>query len=63
MNREECILAAGSKPCTDCGECLICDLDEDKECDNCMECLDMEGFKAVEVSGVDYDGEEGMNLQ
>ena len=63
MNREECILVAKSKDCTNCGECLICDLDENKECDDCMECIDMKGFNAVEISEVDYDGEEGMNLQ
>ncbi|MFO7819120.1 MAG: hypothetical protein R6V17_02680 [Halanaerobacter sp.] len=62
IDRERCILTAGSKPCTNCGECLICDLDDNKKCDNCMECIDMEGFNAVGITGVDYDGEEGLNL-
>jgi hypothetical protein len=62
VNREECILVAENKSCTNCGECLICDLDDDKECDDCMDCIDMPGYNAVQINGVDYDGEEGMNL-
>ena len=62
IDREECILAADSKPCNNCGECLICDLNDNKKCNNCMDCIDMEGFNAIEVSGVDYDDEQGMDL-
>ncbi|WP_169730098.1 hypothetical protein [Halonatronum saccharophilum] len=53
---EECVLE--DKGCRECGECLICDLDKKKRCDNCMECLDMDtGFKAIRIDGVDYDTE------
>lgn len=34
-----------TRPCTDCGECNICDLDPNKICDNCMKCIQ---------SGADY---------
>ena len=39
--------------CIDCGECDICDLNEDKTCDNCMKCLDNDAdYSGVLVSEI-----------
>ena len=37
MNKKDCILY--DRPCTDCGECDMCELDPTKRCDNCMRCV------------------------
>jgi len=34
---QECILE--DRPCDGCGECRICDLDPQKQCDNCCLCI------------------------
>lgn len=55
MDREECILNKG-EPCTDCKECLYCDLDPNKKCDNCMECIEEEtDFRGVKIDEVLYE--------
>ncbi|KLU59064.1 hypothetical protein CEB3_c50840 [Peptococcaceae bacterium CEB3] len=43
---EPCILEY--RICTECGECDRCELNPDKICDNCCECLD-EGADYLEV--------------
>ncbi|MGM0470735.1 MAG: hypothetical protein ACQEQI_00400 [Bacillota bacterium] len=48
----ECVLE--DKICINCGRCDYCDLDETKICDNCMECIEDEGFRAVEITDVKY---------
>ena len=35
---KDCLLY--ERKCTDCGECLVCDLDGKKKCDNCGKCID-----------------------
>lgn len=35
---KKCVLYA-DRICSDCGECLICDLDPKKLCDNCGKCI------------------------
>ena len=35
---QECILY--DRICTECGECMMCDLDPSKKCDNCGKCLE-----------------------
>ncbi len=35
---KECVLY--DRKCIDCGECLVCDLDSSKICDNCCACID-----------------------
>ena len=35
---QECILY--DRICTECGECMMCDLDPTKKCDNCGKCLE-----------------------
>lgn len=39
---KKCILY-DNKICSDCGECLICDLDPNKRCDNCGKCIEESG--------------------
>lgn len=50
----ECVLE--HKPCTECGECNYCDLDESKICDNCMECIEGDQeFRAIGVTDIKYE--------
>ncbi len=58
MKRKECILY--DRPCTDCGECLRCDLDPEKICDNCGACLEenMDDFASILLKGM-QDPESG----
>lgn len=47
----ECVLREG--PCTSCLECLYCDVDPYKECDNCMACVaDEADFRAILVDDI-----------
>lgn len=48
---KECILEPG-KPCAECGRCNLCDLDEDKICDNCCRCLGEADYAAVEITEI-----------
>jgi hypothetical protein len=38
MDNKKCVLS--NKPCNHCGECLYCDIDPEKLCDNCCQCID-----------------------
>jgi hypothetical protein len=53
MQRKMCVLDEEIE-CTDCGECLRCDLDPNKLCDNCMKCVNSEGaqYRAIEITGI-----------
>lgn len=50
--------------CVDCGECLRCDLDAEKVCDNCMCCVQKSNadYLAIEIdevfAGTSPDGED-----
>jgi hypothetical protein len=35
---KECII--DDRMCRNCGECKLCDYNEDKVCDNCCSCVD-----------------------
>ena len=48
---KECVLEPG-KECTECGQCNICDLDENKICDNCCHCLGEVDYSAVEITEI-----------
>ena len=38
------------RACIYCGECEICDLDKNKKCDNCSECIGNTGdYRVVKV--------------
>ena len=53
MNVKMCVLNE-EEECTNCGNCLRCDLDPDKICDNCMKCVISEGaeYRAIEITDV-----------
>lgn len=47
MNKP-CVLY--DRPCQDCGECLRCDLDPNKLCDNCNRCIEEKGnFRSLDI--------------
>lgn len=48
---KECILEPG-KQCVECGRCDLCDLDENKICDNCCRCLGEADYSAVEITEI-----------
>lgn len=48
---KECVLESG-KECTECGQCNVCDYDENKICDNCCRCLGEADYSAVEITEI-----------
>jgi len=41
------------KPCIQCGECNICDLDSNKLCDNCGKCIEPDtDFRAIVIDDI-----------
>jgi len=51
MERFFCILE--DKECTRCCECEICDLDNNKICDNCGKCIESDSdYRALEVDRI-----------
>lgn len=49
---KECVLEEG-RPCVECGECDRCDLNPEKTCDNCMQCVrDDSDYRAIRIDGV-----------
>ena len=54
MNKKMCVLDE-TKECTDCGECMKCDLDPDKICDNCMKCVNSDNaeYRAIQITGIE----------
>ena len=48
---KECVLY--DRPCIECGECNMCDLDPTKVCDNCMRCVKRDAdFAAVLIDEI-----------
>ena len=62
MEERRCVLY--DRPCIECGECDMCDLDPSKVCDNCGKCVGLGGaadYRAVKVDGIvreDMDPDE-----
>ena len=53
MQIRRCVLE--DKPCLECGECDLCDLDPSKVCDNCGKCIGLDGsmeYRAVKIDGI-----------
>ncbi len=48
---KECLLEPGNE-CTECGRCNLCDLDENKLCDNCCRCLGEADYSAVQITEI-----------
>lgn len=65
MEFKRCVLM--DRPCTECGECNMCDLDPSKVCDNCGKCIGLDGslaYKAIKIDGIigeDIDASEYMD--
>jgi len=59
MKKKECVLY--DRLCTECGECLRCDLDPEKICDNCGACLDESGddFASILITAME-NPDDGM---
>ena len=55
---KQCVLY--DRECINCGECNRCDLDPNKICDNCCQCLelDKEAYRTLKISRVITDQEE-----
>jgi hypothetical protein len=51
-NMTKLCLLDNAKECMDCGECEICDLDQNKICDNCCRCLGDADYNAIEVTEI-----------
>lgn len=55
----ECLLY--DRTCIGCLECETCDLDENKVCDNCGKCIQMDDVASIKIDKIymnpdDYDG-------
>ena len=65
MESRRCVLM--DRPCVECGECNLCDLDPSKTCDNCGKCIGLDGsteYRAIKVDGIireDMDPAEYMD--
>ncbi len=51
MRQQECVLE--EKICNRCNRCSYCDIDKDKICDNCCECLEMDSMPAYSSIKID----------
>ncbi len=51
--KKTCIFQEGI-PCSDCGECAKCDINENKKCNNCAKCLELQGFdvRAINIEEI-----------
>ncbi len=48
--KEKCVLY--DRECTGCMECEICDLNPDKICDNCGQCLDIKDDAVIKIDKI-----------
>jgi len=51
--KKECVLY--ERECIFCGECDYCDLDPDKICDNCGQCINFSDDAIIKIDGIKYD--------
>lgn len=51
MSKKSCVLY--DRDCIDCGECMFCDLDPLKICDNCGKCLKVDEYATIKIDSVD----------
>lgn len=50
METQKCVLY--DRDCIGCLECEICDLDENKICDNCGKCLDIRDCATLRIDKI-----------
>ncbi len=55
--KKQCVLY--DRECIGCGECDRCDLDPKKICDNCMRCMGDAAYRAITITGIELEDEEG----
>ncbi len=54
---KECVLY--DRECIDCGECDRCDLNPEKICDNCMQCIRGDAdYQAIRIDSIQTAGPE-----
>ncbi len=53
IDRKECVLY--DRECTGCMECEVCDLDENKICDNCGKCLEIHDSAVIKIDKIIID--------
>ena len=46
------------RDCIDCGQCLYCDYDPLKLCDNCCKCLDLKDDAVIKIDKIIMDSNE-----
>lgn len=51
--RKECVLY--DRECIGCMECEVCDLDENKICDNCGKCLEIRDDAIIKIDKIIID--------
>ena len=53
-DHRQCLLY--NRECIHCGECVRCDLDPDKICDNCMKCVKVDSdYLSIRIDGIVLD--------
>lgn len=56
MSKKPCVLY--DHTCIECGECDRCDLDPNKQCDNCGKCIDSgEEYAKIQIEKLILDDE------
>lgn len=53
---KQCVLY--DRECVDCGECMFCDLEPTKICDNCGKCIDFKDDYVIKVEYKDANDDE-----
>lgn len=53
LERKECVLY--DRECIGCMECEVCDLDENKICDNCGKCLEIRDDAIIKIDKIIID--------
>ena len=54
--KKECVLY--ERECIFCGECDYCDLDPDKICDNCGQCINFSDDAIIKIDGIKYEDKD-----
>ncbi len=49
--KKECQLY--DRECIGCGECMFCDLDPTKICDNCGKCINFNDYYSIKIDDVE----------
>ena len=61
----ECILKA--RNCINCGECMQCDMNPEKICDDCCECINNSDYRGIYIDEVltiiEQDGKHFQQLK